>query len=152
MKMYRVKDEFIDNWTNECVLELIVSGAEIKRLANEWGVSESSLKEEVEPLERERLKVERFKIGEYYVDVEERVDPVHGLMWDAWICKGNCGTRVYMIGVLADQTKAFNPHTVSHDEALEQIFAQFDKDVEIFDDTVETLEDAMNEKFYNACN
>lgn len=149
--MYRVKDEFIDNWTDECVLELIVSGAEIKRLANEWGVSESSLKKEVEPLERERVKVERFKVGEYYVEVEERVDPVHGLMWDAWIGRGNYGTKSYMIGILADQSGAKEPHIYTRDDALELIFAQFDKDVDIYDDTVQTLEDAMNEQFYKAC-
>ena len=147
MKMYRVKDKFIDNWTNESVQELIVSGAEIKRLASEWCVSESYLKKEVEPLERERIKVERFRIGEYYVEVEERVDPIHGLMWDAWIGRGRVGTKSYMIGILADQTESKEPHIYTHDEALELIFAQFDLDAKIFDDEVETLEDAFEERY-----
>lgn len=117
-----------------------------KRLASEWCVSEASLKNEVEPLERERIKVERFRIGEYYVEVEERVDPVHGLMWDAWIGRGRVGTKSYMIGILADNTEAKEPHIYTHDEALELIFAQFDLDAKIFDDEVETLENAFEER------
>lgn len=146
MKMYKVKEEHLDDWCIGSVNELIVSEDEIKRLAKEWDMTIKSLMEEVEPLERESLKVERFHIGEYFVEVEEKKDQVHGLMWDAWIGKESYGTKSYMIGILADQSKANEPHTYTHDEALELIFAQFDKDVAIFDEEVEMLEDACNEK------
>lgn len=140
MKLYRVKNEHIDNWTNDCVENLIVSGSEIKRLSAEWCEPERSLKAQVEPIRRESVKVERFHIGEYYVDVEEKVDPVCGLMWDAWISKGRYGVKSYIKGVIADQTRAKEPHIITHDEAIELIFTQFDIDVQCFEDDVEALE------------
>ena len=140
MKMYSIKPEYVDKWSSEPVYPDIVSDKEIKRLASEWCVSVKSLMAQVEPLERKAVKVERFCFGEYYVDVEERNDPQNGLMWDAWIGKGKYGLRSYMIGIYADQTKAFEPHIVTHDEAIELIFTQFAKDIEIFEDDIDWME------------
>ena len=45
---YRVKDEFVYNWTNEDVDELIVTKKEIEDLAKGWAVSVEELMEQVE--------------------------------------------------------------------------------------------------------
>ena len=141
MKMYRIKDEFIQSWTDEPVTNAVVSDAEIKRLSKEWGGSAKTLMEEVEPMKRETVKTERFYLGEYYVEVMEKNDPVHGLMWDAWLGKGNYGVKEYVIGIRADQTQAFEPHIYTHDEALELIFVQIDLNIQLFEEDIAKMEE-----------
>lgn len=48
MKFYRVKDEFVYNWTNENVDELVVTEKEIEDLAKGWAVPVEELMEQVE--------------------------------------------------------------------------------------------------------
>lgn len=46
--IYKVKNEFADQWTADDVREILVDD-EIKRLSREWGVSVFDLMEQVEP-------------------------------------------------------------------------------------------------------
>lgn len=48
MKHYKVLDEYLDKWTSEYVVPLIVTEDEIQRFAKEWDVPVSTLMEQVE--------------------------------------------------------------------------------------------------------
>lgn len=52
-KLYRIRPEFYDNWTNSADYERdsIVTENEIKNLAAEWGVSVDDLMVEVEEMD-----------------------------------------------------------------------------------------------------
>ena len=151
MKMYKVKEEALDNWNlyteSGCDETIVVSRKEIKELAaNGWG-SERQLMREVEPLKHEVVKVERFYLGEYFVEVEEKNDPQVGLMWEAWIGKGRYGIKSYSVGVIANQMQAKEPHIYTHDEAIELIFVQIDNDIRCFEDDIEDIEFGAEERF-----
>ena len=50
MKQYRVKPEYMDNWLahGDSADEVIVTEAEIRRLAREWGTTVDELMDQVE--------------------------------------------------------------------------------------------------------
>ena len=50
-KKFRVLPEYHDQWTNEYIPELIVTEAEIERLAGEWGTDIETLMEQVEEVD-----------------------------------------------------------------------------------------------------
>lgn len=50
-KLYRVKDEYIDSWTDDVVYELFVTDDEITELAAGWDRSVSDLMEQVEEID-----------------------------------------------------------------------------------------------------
>ena len=106
MKFYRVKPEFVDQWTVSGDCELIVSENEIKSLAKEWGMTIKELKEQADVIKPEVAKVERYWVGEYFVEVEEKYDPIGGHMFDFWLGKERFGVKDYMFGLPVNQPNA----------------------------------------------
>lgn len=47
-KKYRVKIEFVDNWTNDVLEELIVTEEEVNDLSIGWGIPVGELMEQLE--------------------------------------------------------------------------------------------------------
>ena len=124
MKMYRVKKEFIDNWTDECLSELVVSEKEIKSLASDWGMTIKSLMEEVEPIaKREVVKIERYRVGDYIMEAEEVDDSVGGHMFKFWLYRKGYGVKDFMFGWPVNQPNAKDGHTFyTKEECLELAF------------------------------
>ena len=51
MKRYHIKPEFLPAWGNETTPETVIDGAELDRLAAEWGLEKAALLEQLEELE-----------------------------------------------------------------------------------------------------
>lgn len=141
MKFFRVKKEYLDLWTDEC--EAIVSESELKRLSEEFSESVRSLKAQSEPVKYASVKIDRFFIGDYVIEIEEKDDPDRGHMFDGWIYKSGIGYKEHMFGWPVNQTEANEPHIYTKDEVLELFLVNAPDYIKGYDETMEIIEDAM---------
>ncbi len=88
------------------------------------------------------VKVERFDMENGYIMevVEDKNDPVCGLIWHFWITEERSGIKSYMFGTPADQSRAVVPHTVTKKEAIETASEVFEDYIECYQADVEAIE------------
>lgn len=142
MKFYEVKEEYVGKWSDYDDI-VVVSEDEIKSLSSEWETSVRTLKKQVKAIKHDTVKVERYYINDFIVEVEEKDDPVGGHMFDFWITKEKSGMKSYALGMPTNQTQAYiNPKVYSKDEILEMIFSNIQEHATFFEDEVDRLEEA----------